>query len=55
MVGQAGYTKAAREVVRNRLGDDLTMIVLECGEEDIQIEKLSSRKDVLNLQEDMNM
>ena len=43
VVGQAVYTKAAREVVRKRLGNDLKMIVLECGEEDIQIERLSSR------------
>ena len=43
VVGQAVYTKAAREVVREKLGDDLTMIVLECGEDDIQIERLASR------------
>eukprot|EP00091_Calanus_sinicus_P019412 TRINITY_DN4873_c0_g1_i1.p1 TRINITY_DN4873_c0_g1~~TRINITY_DN4873_c0_g1_i1.p1 ORF type:complete len:318 (-),score=83.98 TRINITY_DN4873_c0_g1_i1:72-1025(-) len=43
VVGQAVYTKAAREVIRRRLGDDLTMIVLESGEENLQLERLSKR------------
>jgi len=42
VVGQGIYTKTAREVVRKRLGDDLTMIVLEDGE-NIQVERLAAR------------
>ena len=42
VVGQGIYTRAAREVVRRRLGDDLTMIVLEDGE-NIQVERLAAR------------
>ena len=43
VVGQAVYTKEARRVVREKLGDDLKMVVLECGDEDIQIERLAAR------------
>lgn len=43
VVGQAVYTKAAREVIRKKLGDGLTMIVLESGEENLQMERLSKR------------
>ena len=43
VVGQAVYSKAAREVIRKKLGEDLTMIVLESGEEDLQKERLSKR------------
>jgi len=44
VVNQAVYTKAAREVIRNKLGDDLTIIVLESGEEDLQMERLAKRQ-----------
>ena len=43
VVGQAVYSKASREVIRRKLGDDLTMIVLESGEENLQKERLSAR------------
>jgi len=43
VVGQAVYTKAARDLIRSRLGEDLIFIVLESGEEDLQLERLAKR------------
>jgi len=43
VIGQAVYSKAAREVIRNKLGEDLTIVVLESGEEDIQVERMAKR------------
>jgi len=47
VVGQAVYTKAARDFIRKKLGDDLSMVVLESGEENLQLQRLATR--VLNL------
>ena len=63
MVGQAVYSKAAGEVIRQKLGDDLTMIVLESGEEKDFLHELlvpeklftRQRKNLRNIQEDRNM
>ena len=44
VVNQAVYSKAAREFIRNKLGDDLTFIVLESGEEDLQVKRLAKRQ-----------
>jgi len=43
VVNQAVYSKAAREFIRQKLGDDLTMVVLVSGEENLQMERLSNR------------
>jgi len=43
VVNQAVYTKAAREVVREKLGDYLTMVVLVSEDTDLQKERLSKR------------
>jgi len=43
VIGQAVYSKAAREIIRKRLGKDLTFVVLESGEEDLQVERMVKR------------
>jgi len=43
IVGQAVYTRAARDFIRNKLGDDLIMVVLESGEENLQLQRLANR------------
>jgi len=43
VVNQAVYTRYARQVIRDYFGDDLVFIVLGSGEEDLQVERLSSR------------
>jgi len=43
VVCQAVYTKAGRDVIRNMLGDDLAFVVLESGEDDIQVERMVKR------------
>jgi len=43
VVGQAVYTKAAREYIGKKLGADLTMVVLESGEENLQLDRLATR------------
>ena len=44
VINQAVYTRAARDIIRDRLGDDLTMVVLESGEENLQVERLAIRE-----------
>ena len=43
VIGQAVYSKAARDTIRKRLGDDLIMVVLESREDDLQLERLAKR------------
>ena len=43
VVNQAVYTRTARDIIRNRMGDDLILIVLESGEDDLQIDRLARR------------
>jgi len=37
------YSKVAREVIREKLGDDLTMIVLVSDDQTLQLERLAKR------------
>jgi len=43
IVGQAVYTRASRDFIRNKLGSDLTMVVLESAEKDLQLHRLATR------------
>lgn len=43
VIGQAVYTRAARDFIRNKMGEDLTMIMLESGEKDLQLHRLATR------------
>ena len=43
VVNQAVYTKFARDVIRKNFGDELTIVGLEIGEEDLQVERLTKR------------
>ena len=43
VIGQAVYTRAARDFIRKKMGDDLTMIILQSGEEDLQRHRLATR------------
>jgi len=47
VVGQAVYTRAARDFIRKKLGDHLRMVILESGEDNLQKQRLAKR--VLNL------
>merc|ERR1719158_1835213 len=43
VVNQAVYSKVAREVIRDKLGDDLTMVVLVSDDQTLQMERLAKR------------
>ena len=43
VVNQAVYSKVAREVIREKLGDDLTMVVLVSDDQTLQTERLAKR------------
>ena len=48
VVTQAVYTKAAREMIRNKLGDCVLLVVLESGEEGMQLDRLAIRASELS-------
>jgi len=43
VVTQAVYTRAARDMIRRKIGDDLVLAVLESDETDLQVERLARR------------
>jgi len=43
VVNQAVYSKVAREVIREKLGDDLTMVVLVSDDQNLQMERMAKR------------
>ena len=54
VVTQAVYSRTARDIIREKMGDSLILVVLETEEEDLQIERLArraSKKEILTAEE----
>jgi len=43
VVNQAVYTRMARQIIRDRMGENVILIALESGQECLQLERLAKR------------